>query len=64
MKMKSKIEVVKSEDIKDSEAGVKVRYFEYSDIEAVINKYFESKGNKTPMLVELSDIKNYIKENI
>lgn len=38
--------------------------YKYSEIEAVINKYYESKGNKTPILVERSDLLNFIQENI
>jgi len=33
-------------------------------IEAVVNKYYESKGNKTPLLVERSDLLEFIKKNL
>ncbi len=36
----------------------------FGKVEAVVNKYYESKGSKTPLLIERSDLLKYIAENI
>ena len=40
------------------------RSYTFEMIEAVVNKYYASKGSKTPLLIERSDLLTFVKANL